>query len=101
MSSPSQQYSPRVCAEIEALPDAPIPPTHDETVVSDYYRSSLDGIDLNANPTTLAANAHPLQLSLSSMHGLVYKGMYGFDLFGGTPPSTFTPTHIGQGADQQ
>ena len=85
----------RCIVEIEAPLDAPIPPTHDETVASDYYRLSLDGIDLNTNPTTPTMSAYPLQPSLSPMHDLAYQGIYGFDLFGGTPQCSFTPGHIG------
>ena len=52
-----------MCAEIEALFDAsilPIPSTHDETAALDYYRSSLDGIDLNVNLYTPTASTYPI-----------------------------------------
>ena len=49
-----------MCAEIEALLDDPIPPIHDETAASDYYKPSLDDDDLNANPTTPITSTYPL-----------------------------------------
>ena len=52
-----------MCAEIEAFLDAsipPIPPTHDAITASDYYKLSLDGIDLNMNPSTPTASTYPL-----------------------------------------
>ena len=43
-----------MCAELKVFLNAPIPaitPTWDETGPSDMYRPSLDGIDLNVNPS--------------------------------------------------
>ena len=63
-----------MCAELEAFLNAPIPAitsTRDEIVPSDVYKPSLDGIDLNVNPSTLVA---------------CYHSLYGFNLFSETPP---------------
>ena len=57
-----------MCVEIEALLNAPIPPTHDEIATLDCYEQSLGGIDLNVNSSTSAASAYPLQPSLLPMH---------------------------------
>ena len=90
-SSPGQQYSPGVgaiCAELEAFLNAPIPastPIGDETVPPDVYRPSLDGIDLNVNPSTPVPS---------------YQRLYDFDLFGETPPSAFTVGQIDHEAQQ-
>ena len=84
-----------MCAEIEALLDDPIPPTHDETAASDYYKPSLDDADLNLNPTTPITSTYPLQLSLSPMHNPTYRDMYGVEIFYGTTPFAFTVAHIG------
>ena len=62
--------------------------SHDVPMTSDCYRPSLDGVhDLNAPEI-------PFSTIQMMSPEYVHHTMYGFDLFGGTPPSTFTAAHI-------
>ena len=61
---------------------------HDVPGTSECYRPSLDGV--------LDLNAPEIPFSTMQMVSPEYahRPMYGFDLFGGTPPSAFTAAHI-------
>ena len=74
--------------EDAAAPAAVPQDSHDVPSTSECYRPSMDD--------TIDLNAPDIPFSTMPMHSpeSTHRMMYGFDLFGGTPPSAFTAAHI-------
>ena len=64
--------------------------SHDLPTTSEYYRPSMDGV-LDLNAPDIASTFADMQMQSPDF---VYRAMYGFDLFGWTPPSAFTVAYI-------